>query len=247
MPRMPALFAADDAAIKIGLIGCGGRGTGAVLDALGAATKVIYPSRATTPRTSPRGPRSRTRTSRSSPWPTCSTTGSTTCRGELGEDRHRHPQEPLLHRVRRLQETARDPRDQLRDPGHAAPLPPDAPEGRDRGRQERLHGEAGRRRRARRQHGHGGRRAGEEEEPRHRRRHPAAAPEELQRDDQAHPRRRDRRHRLRQGLLERRRRSGSSTASPAGATSSGRSATGTTSPGCAATTSSSSTSTTSTS
>jgi predicted dehydrogenase len=30
--------------IKIGLIGCGGRGTGAVLDSLGAATKVIYPS-----------------------------------------------------------------------------------------------------------------------------------------------------------------------------------------------------------
>jgi predicted dehydrogenase len=29
--------------IKIGVIGCGGRGTGAVLDALGAATKVIYP------------------------------------------------------------------------------------------------------------------------------------------------------------------------------------------------------------
>jgi predicted dehydrogenase len=30
--------------IKIGVIGCGGRGTGAALDALGAATKVIYPS-----------------------------------------------------------------------------------------------------------------------------------------------------------------------------------------------------------
>jgi predicted dehydrogenase len=30
--------------VKIGLVGCGGRGTGAVLDALGAATKVIYPS-----------------------------------------------------------------------------------------------------------------------------------------------------------------------------------------------------------
>ena len=29
--------------IVIGVIGCGGRGTGAVLDALGAATKVIYP------------------------------------------------------------------------------------------------------------------------------------------------------------------------------------------------------------
>ena len=36
--------AADDFEIKIGLIGCGGRGTGAVLDALGAATKVIYPA-----------------------------------------------------------------------------------------------------------------------------------------------------------------------------------------------------------
>ena len=30
--------------IQIGVIGCGGRGTGAALDALGAATKVIYPS-----------------------------------------------------------------------------------------------------------------------------------------------------------------------------------------------------------
>ncbi len=36
--------AGKDAGIKIGLIGCGGRGTGAVLDALGAATRVIYPS-----------------------------------------------------------------------------------------------------------------------------------------------------------------------------------------------------------
>ena len=30
--------------INIGLIGCGGRGTGAVLDALGAATRVLYPA-----------------------------------------------------------------------------------------------------------------------------------------------------------------------------------------------------------
>ena len=37
-------FAAGDAEITIGVIGCGGRGTGAVLDALGAATKVIYPA-----------------------------------------------------------------------------------------------------------------------------------------------------------------------------------------------------------
>ena len=38
------LFGAGDPAIRIGVIGCGGRGTGAMLDALGAATKVIYPS-----------------------------------------------------------------------------------------------------------------------------------------------------------------------------------------------------------
>jgi predicted dehydrogenase len=47
--QVPLVHAGSGAAgrvtdIKIGLIGCGGRGTGAVLDALGAATKVIYPS-----------------------------------------------------------------------------------------------------------------------------------------------------------------------------------------------------------
>jgi predicted dehydrogenase len=41
---LASAFSANDADIKIGVIGCGGRGTGAVLDALGAATKVIYPS-----------------------------------------------------------------------------------------------------------------------------------------------------------------------------------------------------------
>jgi predicted dehydrogenase len=35
--------AAPDLEIRIGLIGCGGRGTGAVLDALQAETKVLYP------------------------------------------------------------------------------------------------------------------------------------------------------------------------------------------------------------
>ncbi len=37
-------YAAGTGAIKIGLIGCGGRGTGAALDALRAATEVIYPT-----------------------------------------------------------------------------------------------------------------------------------------------------------------------------------------------------------
>ncbi len=40
----PSVYASgEDDEIRIGLIGCGGRGTGAVLDALGAAAKVIYP------------------------------------------------------------------------------------------------------------------------------------------------------------------------------------------------------------
>jgi len=46
--KIPFVHAAESPAemeIKIGLIGCGGRGTGAVLDAVGAATKVIYPAR----------------------------------------------------------------------------------------------------------------------------------------------------------------------------------------------------------
>ena len=43
VPLVNTARAAEEMPIKIGLIGCGGRGTGATLDALGAATKVIYP------------------------------------------------------------------------------------------------------------------------------------------------------------------------------------------------------------
>jgi predicted dehydrogenase len=42
-PFVITSHAAADTPIKIGVIGCGGRGTGAVLDAIGAATQVIYP------------------------------------------------------------------------------------------------------------------------------------------------------------------------------------------------------------
>ena len=44
LPRVHAAEGGTDFEVKIGLIGCGGRGTGAVLDAMGAATKVIYPA-----------------------------------------------------------------------------------------------------------------------------------------------------------------------------------------------------------
>jgi len=39
---LTAHVAADDP-IRVGVIGCGGRGSGAVLDVLGAETKVVYP------------------------------------------------------------------------------------------------------------------------------------------------------------------------------------------------------------
>jgi predicted dehydrogenase len=42
-PFVTAAHAAPDDPIRIGLIGCGGRGTGALADALGAATDVNYP------------------------------------------------------------------------------------------------------------------------------------------------------------------------------------------------------------
>jgi predicted dehydrogenase len=44
LPWVHAASSGDDFEIKIGVVGCGGRGTGAVLDAVGAATKVIYPA-----------------------------------------------------------------------------------------------------------------------------------------------------------------------------------------------------------
>ncbi|MGD8499406.1 MAG: Gfo/Idh/MocA family oxidoreductase [Phycisphaerales bacterium] len=42
-PYIATSHAASDLPIRIGVIGCGGRGTGAALDALQAATEVIYP------------------------------------------------------------------------------------------------------------------------------------------------------------------------------------------------------------
>ncbi len=44
LPLVHAAPAPAETEIRIGLIGCGGRGTGAALNAIGAATKVIYPA-----------------------------------------------------------------------------------------------------------------------------------------------------------------------------------------------------------
>jgi len=44
LPSITVGQAASDSPMRIGVIGCGGRGTGAALDAVRAATKVIYPT-----------------------------------------------------------------------------------------------------------------------------------------------------------------------------------------------------------
>jgi predicted dehydrogenase len=45
VPHVHAAGSENQPGVKIGLIGCGGRGTGALLDAVGAATKSIYPEK----------------------------------------------------------------------------------------------------------------------------------------------------------------------------------------------------------
>jgi len=45
LPRVHAASIDKDPGVKIGVIGCGGRGTGAVLNAIGAAVKSIYPEK----------------------------------------------------------------------------------------------------------------------------------------------------------------------------------------------------------
>lgn len=44
LPFVITSHAAPDDPIRVGVIGCGGRGTGAVMNVLGASTKVIYPA-----------------------------------------------------------------------------------------------------------------------------------------------------------------------------------------------------------
>src|SRR5256885_9295031 len=44
LPFVVTAHAAPDDPIRVGVVGCGGRGTGAVLNVLGAATNVVYPN-----------------------------------------------------------------------------------------------------------------------------------------------------------------------------------------------------------
>ncbi len=224
LPR--SVHAGVDDVLKIGLIGCGGRGTGAAAQALAADKNVkltamgdafddrLHSSLENLKKQTPTEKIDVAKTvasSVSTPTSRSSTAASTWC---------------LLC--------------------HAAPLPPGASEGGRRGRQARLCREAGGRRRARRPQraGDGGR--SQEEGPGGRLGPLLPLRPAGTRDDEADPRRRDRRRRGHQRQLQYRHLLDARRASPSGPTWSTRCATGSTSPGSRATTTSSSTSTAST-
>ena len=182
----PNAHAAGSDTIKVGLIGCGGRGTRRGREHL-------------------RGRRRRPTTSSSTPWATCSRTTSRTAASSLEnngnvKDKFDVADDRCFVGFDAYQKVIDC--GVPGDPGHPARLPPDAHRGRRQGRQAPLHREAGRRRRPRHPQGAGRRRGGQEEEPGRRRRHPAPAPGRLPREHEADPRRRHRRPHRRPGLLE---------------------------------------------
>ena len=167
------MHAAEDNTIRLALIGCGGRGSGAVANAMNSAhgpVKLVAMADVVEDRLDRRaqGPEQAVRRS------------------------DRRAQGAAVRRLRRLQEGHRLPRPQRR--GHADQLrllPPDATGIRREEGRERLHGEVVRPRRAGLAAADAGRRRGGEEEPQDRRR-PAVPPQrEPPGADQADPRRRN--------------------------------------------------------
>ena len=176
--------AAGDDTIKIALIGCGGRGTGAANNALRTKGNVKLD-------------RDGRRLRRSA--------GREPQRSEGREARSdRRPQGAAIRRFRCLSKGDRC-RSRPGDPGHASRFSPDPFRSRRQGRQTRLHGKAGGRRPGRRAERAGLGRGGTQEEAGGRRRPGAPASRQLSGSDAADPRRRHRRHGLPARLLEQRR------------------------------------------
>ena len=120
----PSLFAGQNSALKVGLVGCGGRGTGAAKNTLKADSNVKLVAMADM--FDDKIKSSLTTLKRNK---------------ELAAQVDVKP-DMMLHRLRRLQEGDRRLRRGAAD--HHAALPADAPEGRDRRRQARLRREADR-------------------------------------------------------------------------------------------------------
>ena len=125
----PAVHAAEDNTIQVALVGCGGRGTGAAVDALATkngpiklvAMADVFEDKLDAQLQGADQPHRR---------------------------RHGRPRRPQVHRLRRLQEGDGLPQaGRRRHPRHAAGLPLGALQLRHREGPQRLHGEAGHRRR----------------------------------------------------------------------------------------------------
>ena len=192
--RGPRRLRQGSDAFRVGVIGCGGRG---------------HRRRGRLPDCRPGGRNRRARRPRPRP-----RRDSLKTLKEKFPDRVNVPAEPALHRLRQLPRRLLLPGGQPHRHRRAAGLPPDSPEGGDRSRQARLHGEARGRRSGRRPLRHRLLGAGREERPGHRRRHAAPPPEALSRADEAHPGRADRRDRRRPSATGTRATCGSSSANP---------------------------------
>ena len=174
--EIPGAFAQGSDAIRIGLIGCGGRGTGAVADALSG----LAGCHARRDGRRLQGPRSRPQQLREQHG----------AKSPAVKPEHGFTGFDAYQKVLAVPEVnyiilATPPGFR---PMHlkAAVAPASTSSPRSRWRST-----------ARDPHGAGACQGSRSQGPRHRRRHAAAAPERLPRDDEAHPRRRHRRHRRR--------------------------------------------------
>ena len=171
-------YAAGSDEIKVGIIGCGGRGTGAGTNVLRAAKGVKIWALGDAFEDRVKGAQ-RNLENESKDKDIAGLGNSVEVNGRVftGLDALQEG-----HRLRR----------ELHHPRHPAGLPPAAHRGDDQRRQEPLHREARRRRCPRHPQGAGRLRGRQEEQHRRRGRHPAPPPGRLPRSHEADPRRRDR-------------------------------------------------------
>ena len=120
---IPGAYAAGSDEIRIGLIGCGGRGTGAAINAMASAPGVKLVAM---------GDAFKDRLAES----------RKTIATKVAADKARHYRRSLLRRLRCLSEGARHQRRELHHPGNSARIQACAPEGCGGSRQADLHREA---------------------------------------------------------------------------------------------------------
>ena len=187
--------AAGSDGFKIGLIGCGGRGSGAAVNAMNAGTDIKLVAMADIFDDRLQGARQRLK--------------------KIKPDQVAVRRRPLLRRLRRLPEGAEERHRRGADRLHLA-FPPGLFQGRRRRRQAHLLREAARAGRARAEDGHGRQRRGQEEGPGRALRSLLAVRHRRARGDEARAGRPDRRHHRHRGKVRAPRPTACASASPSG-------------------------------